>query len=157
MKGLSGSELSNVGDSILRQTLLIDINFKQLSSRFKREKKAQLPFDSFTSFVQALDGIVDGGKKELERFEYLMQQSPSTESMQLAMRVCQSPVLSKGSLKFEGLLNQSVLLHATNSLSKPLNLQKLLGQVIFEDDIKAQEIIRQYRKLEKYKVQIKKQ
>jgi glycosyltransferase involved in cell wall biosynthesis len=29
--------------------------------------------------------------------------------------------------------------------------------VIFEDDIKAQEIIRQYRKLEKYKVQIKKQ
>ena len=63
-----------------------------------------------------------------------MQQSPSTESMQLAMRVCQSPVLSKGSLKFEGLLNQSVLLHATNSLSKPLNLQKLLGQVIFEDD-----------------------
>ena len=143
LKGLSGSELSNVGDSILRQTLLIDINFKQLSSRFKTEKKPnQLPFDSYSSFLQCLDGIVDGGKKELERFEYLMQQSPSIESIHLAMRVCQSPVLSKGTLKFEGLLNQSVLIHATNSLSKPLNLQKLLGQVIFEDDIKAQEIIR---------------
>ncbi len=155
MKALSGTELSNVGDSVLRQTLLLDINFKQLSSRFKKEKKNQ--FESYSSFLQCLDGIVDGGKKELERFEYLMQQSPSTESMHLALRVCQSPVLSNGLLKFEGLINQAVLLHATNILSKPLNLQKLLGQVIFEDDIKAQEIIRQYRKLEKYKVQIKKQ
>ena len=27
-----------------------------------------------------------------------------------------------------------------------------MGQLIFEDEIKAQEIIRQYRKLDKYKV-----